>query len=257
MVNVLTELKKHYGVVEVKAEFEAEASRLCEIMRLKEIVERVGLGLVLKIGGPEAITDMFESQHIGVSGLVAPMVESAYALEKFLQAVITHYPEDLRKTILFGVNIETIQAYHNIHDILNVKLMKILGKITLGRVDLSGSLGLSRDQINCDQIYKIAEDIFIKAKKKGLKTAMGGGIALEAVPFIKKLSSKNLLDYFETRKVVFKVPKSFQKLGDGIIKANTFELLWLENKKNYYSRIFLEDDKRIQMLKKRVKNSNV
>ena len=73
-----------------------------------------------------------------------------------------------------------------------------------------------------------------------------------AIPFIKKLASKNLLDRFETRKVVFIVPKSFIKVEEAIIKANKFELLWLENKRNYYKNIFHEDDTRIEMLKKRV-----
>ena len=51
------------------------------------------------------------------------------------------------------------------------------------------------------------------------------------------------------------MPNSFSNIiitKKGIIKANRFELLWLENKKNYYSTICAEDDKRIEMLKKRV-----
>lgn len=82
---------------------------------------------------------------------------------------------------------------------------------------------------------------------------MGGGIAVEAVPFIRKLSAQKLLDHFETRKIVFKTPKKFNRMKEAVVLANRFELLWLENKKNYYGRIFQEDDKRIQMLKTRIK----
>lgn len=253
MVELLEILKKNYGAAEVKAEFEAEASRIQEVMRLKDVIDRAGLGLVLKIGGAEAITDMFEAQHIGVSGLVAPMIESGYAMSKFIAAVKNYFQEDARQKIVFGVNIETNLAYRNLPEILSAKGIELIGKVTVGRVDLTGSLGIDRDEINCDRIYRITEDIFHMAKKKKMITAMGGGIAIEALPFIKKLVNRRLLDYFETRKVVFRAPKRFTGMDEAIVLANRFELLWLQNKKNYYGRIFQEDDKRIAMLNKRIK----
>ncbi len=252
MVLLLKKMKKSYGVCEVKAEFEAEAVRIHEAMRLKDIAEKAELGIVLKIGGAEAITDMFEAQHIGVTGLVAPMVESAYAMKKFLEAINYHFPEDLMKRIIFGVNIETYTAYQNLKEILRSPNLELIGKITLGRVDMSGSLGISREEINSPGMYKIAEDMFEQVKKKRLKTAMGGGIAKEAIPFIQKLVRKGLLDYYETRKIVFKTTRNSGKIEEGIILANEFELLWLRNKNNYYERICHEDDKRLKMLQKRI-----
>lgn len=252
MVDLLKDLKKHHGVVAVKAEFEAEACRLNEVMRLKDVASRAGLGIVLKVGGAEAITDMYHAQHIGVTGLIAPMIESAYAMRKFLQAIKNYFPADLQKNIHFGVNIETYLAYQNLPEILREKLLPLLSSITLGRVDMTGSLGISREEINCDQIYGIAEDMFKQIKKKGLHTTMGGGIAKEAVPFIRKLVKKKLLDHVETRKIVFHLLKALATLEKGVIKANRFELLWLESKRQYYSTIYHEDETRIKMLKKRI-----
>lgn len=252
MIQLLVDLRDNYNVVEVKAEFETEASRMDELLRLKEIVGNVKLGLVIKIGGAEAITDMFAAQNIGVSGLIAPMIESAYAMSKYLDAVEKYFSTEVRKNIHFGVNIETYQAYTVLDEILKLPSIHLIDTITLGRVDMSGSLGLKGVEVNSDKIYTIAEDMFSKAKKKGYRTTMGGGIAQQAIPFIKKLASKKLLDRFETRKIVFKTPSTFTKVEQGIIKANKFELLWLENKRNYYSRIFHEDELRIEMLKKRV-----
>jgi hypothetical protein len=220
---------------------------------LKEISSLAGLGLVIKIGGPEAISNIFDAQNLGVTGLIAPMVESAYAMKKYLEAIKIYFKKDSRKKVHFGVNIETIQGFQNLEEILKLKNIGLIDTITFGRVDMTGSLGLSRYDINSDKIYEIAERMFIIARKKGLRTTMGGGIAKEAIPFIKKLASKNLLDRFETRKVVFTVPKNFIKVEEAIVKANKFELLWLENKRNYYKNIFHEDDTRIEMLKKRVK----
>lgn len=252
MVKLLEDLRKNYGVVELKAEFETEAARMNELMRLKEVASRAGLGLVIKIGGPEAISNMFDAQHIGISGLIAPMIESPYAMTKYVEAVNKYFSEDLKKKIHFGVNIETFQGYQNLKEILNVKLIHLVDTITLGRVDMTGSLGLSRSDINSSQIYQIAVSIFTLAKKKGMRTTMGGGIAVEAIPFVKNLAAKKLLDRFETRKIVFNVPEKFTKTNKAIVKANEFELLWLENKRNYYSSIYHEDDSRIEMLQKRV-----
>lgn len=253
MVELLKKLKKDYGCVELKAEFEAEAVRIQEAMRLKDVAEKAGLGIIIKIGGAEAITDIFEAQAIGVTGLVAPMIESAYAMRKYLEAIQTHFPNDLKKRIIFGVNLETELAYKNLDEILGEKLIKTINKITLGRVDMSASLGLDRDEINCDRMYEIAQNLFTKAKKKGFLTAMGGGIAVEAIPFITRLVRKKLLDFYETRKVIFDASRALRIAKEGIVLANRFELLWLENKHNYYERICHEDDKRIRMLRKRIK----
>src|SRR3989344_7602665 len=113
MVELLKDLKKHYSVVAIKAEFEAEGSRLNELMRLKDISEKAGLGIVLKLGGAEAVTDLFEAQMLGVEGIVAPMIESSYALKKYLGIVEGHLSLDERKDLLIVAMIETIQGYKN------------------------------------------------------------------------------------------------------------------------------------------------
>ena len=94
MVDVLKDLCQNYGVVGVKAEFEAEGTRLEEAMRLKEIVSKAGLDLTIKIGGCEAIKDMREARLLGVSHIVAPMIETAYALEKYVNAASSVFASD-------------------------------------------------------------------------------------------------------------------------------------------------------------------
>jgi len=256
MIKLLKELKKNHFATDLKMEFEAEGTRLDEAIKLKEIAERVGLGLKVKIGGGEAITDIFNAQILGASGIVAPMIESSYALLKYINAVEKHFSEDLKKNIDFGFNLETLTAYRNLNAILKTKGVKRLTTITLGRVDLVGSMNLTKAEINSEKIFDIAKSLFIILKRNGFKTAIGGGISAEAVPFIERLTYK-LLDAFETRKVVFKMPKKIdqEKIKIGIQKAAEFELLWLKNKKRYYSKICHEDDERIIMLEKR-KNKN-
>lgn len=253
LIKILMELKSTYGAIGVKAEFEAEGSRREELLRLKDIMDKVGgLKFTLKIGGAEAVTDLYDAILLGADYIVAPMIESSYALKKYIGIVKNNVPEDSRNSVSFGINIETVQAYYNLHNILQVAGIEQLKFITVGRVDLSGSLGVARDEINCEQMFLIVSDILTQVKKKGLECGLGGGIAKEALPFIKRLSN-NLLDRYETRKIVFPMPKDFVKAEKGILLANEFEVLWLENKKEYYGRIFKEDDKRIEMIRKRLK----
>lgn len=252
IVDVLRALKSEYGVFEIKAEFEAEGSRMEEMMRLKDITSLVGLPIILKIGGAEAITDVYNALSIGVKGIVAPMVESPFALSKYLALIKNIISEDDRKDIEFAFNLETITAFQNIDKIFQLPDFSLLSGVTIGRVDLTASMGLGREAINAsEEVYSICEAILSKAKEKGLKTGMGGGIAVEALPAITKLYEKNLLDKFETRKVVFPAA-SCKYGGPAILKAVEFELLWLKIKREYYSRIKAEDENRIAMLEKRI-----
>ena len=83
MISVLKDLKENNHVIGVKAEFEAEGTRMEEALRLKEVVSAAGLDLTVKIGGCEAIKDLYDSRVIGVSRIIAPMVESPHALKNF------------------------------------------------------------------------------------------------------------------------------------------------------------------------------
>jgi len=252
MISVLKELKDDYGVFEIKAEFESEGSRMEEMMRLKDITSNVGLPIILKIGGVEAVTDIYNGLSIGVVGIVAPMAETKFALSKYTDMIDNYVAPDNAEEIEFGVNIETITAHDNFDDMLTISNINNLSGITVGRVDLVGSMGIGRSEINSsDEVKSICKNIFSKAKNKGLRTAVGGGIGVDALPMIRELKSDGLLDKYETRKIVFSAES--EKYGEkAILKAVEFELLWLQSKRRYYSGIKKEDEKRIVMLEDRL-----
>ena len=253
MVDVLKDLKENHYVCGIKAEFEAEGTRLEEAMRLKEVITVAGLGLTMKIGGCEAIRDMYEARVLGVDRIVAPMVETAYALKKYLKAVETVFPPEEREHLDVAVNIETIGGCRNFDEMLELPEISILGGVVMGRVDLTGSMGLGRDDINTDVVFDITSDLFTQAKAKGLECAVGGGVGKEALPFFRKLKP-GLLDRYETRKLIFQCPNALADDPEkGILKAVGFELLWLKNKRDFYGMIYNEDKLRIQMLESRYK----
>ncbi len=250
MLKILKDLKENHHVIGVKAEFEAEGTRIEEALRLKEVVTKAGLELSIKIGGCEAVKDMYDARAIGVANLIAPMIESPYALKKFLLSAKEVFPEDETKEVNFLINIETIDGYKNFERMLELSEAEELSGIVLGRVDMTGSLGLDRDDVNSEQILKIAKGIFDRAKKRSLKCIVGGGIAREALPFLRSLKAS--LDRYETRKVIFKCPEALNNDPErGILKAVGFELMWLKNKRDFYGMIYNEDKHRIDMLQSR------
>lgn len=251
MVDQLLELKENHHVIGVKAEFEAEGTRLEEALRLKEVVSKAGLDLTIKIGGCEALKDMYEARVIGVSKIVAPMIETAYALKKFLAVTKLVYPKDEHEQVSFLINIETIDGYQNFDSMLALPEIDLLDGIVIGRIDMTGSMGISKEEINSDQIFNIAKDIITKAKQKGLECVIGGGVSAHSLAFFNNLP-KNSLDRYETRKVIFKCPEALHKNADqGILKAVGFELMWLKNKRDFYGMIQAEDKQRIEMLESR------
>lgn len=253
MVDALTDLRENHHVIGIKAEFEAEGTRMEEALRLKEVCMKAGLGITLKIGGCEAIKDMYECRVIGVERIVAPMIESAYALKKFLGATTLVYPEDEKVDLKFAVNIETIDGVNIFDKMLAIPEIKALHGIVMGRVDLTGSLGMTREDINSQKILDITRDLFKKAKAKNLECAVGGGVSAHSLPFFRELSG--LIDRYETRKVIFSCPEALGDKSDaGILKAVGFELLWLKNKRDYYGLIFKEDAQRIALLESRYKD---
>lgn len=252
MIDLLKILKNEYGVMEIKAEYENEGSRQTELMRLKDIAEKIKLPIILKIGGVEAVTDIYNSLSLGAKGIIAPMAETAFASSKFLNAIDTFVPKDNQKDVEFAINIETITAYRNLDEILNLDKIDLLSSITVGRVDFTGSLGADRNFSNSDEMLNYCIDIFQKVKNKGLKTALGGAISLDAISFIKALVSKNLIDKFETRKLVFH-KEAIKNISEGLVYCVKFELLWLKSKRRYYHRVRNEDEKRISMLEERLK----
>jgi hypothetical protein len=253
-VKVLTDLIENDGLVGIKTSFEDEGALFEEVLRLKEICNQAKTKVTLKIGGPEAIRDIKDSMIIGVKGVVAPMVESSFGLQKFIQAVNNNLPEDVIQSLQLNVNLETITAVSN-PNILNIKEAEQLYGVTVGRVDLVSSMGKDRAYVNSDEIYKLAKGVFTKAKEKGLKACIGGAVSTESFNFLKKLNSEGLLDKFETRYAMFDPSITLKNLSRALSKAQMFEYEWLMVKHEHYTAYANQDLKRIQMIQERINQS--
>jgi len=252
MLDILRRAKEEFGVVATKAEFEAEGTRTDELLRLLEIAHKADVGLALKIGGCEAIRDLLEAKQFGVRYIIAPMVETPYALSKYIsakQSVFTALEQD---DISFLFNVETITAYNNIESMMAIAAQhRGCDGVVFGRVDFSGSIGVGRDGIESEPITTRAEAAATVCKQAGLDFVVGGAVSFDALENMKRFGAIHL-SRFETRKVVFTGDAlSRPELEQALKDAVHFELLWLLNKRDYYGYIHKEDESRIKMLEDR------
>lgn len=248
MLDILKCLKEEHDIVAIKAEFEAEGSRTDELVMLNEIIFRADMKLYVKIGGCEAVRDLDQCRMLGASGIMAPMIESPFAMQKFVGAANKVYGDHV-KDVEWIINAETKTCHQNLDAILEGG-RGFLDTVSIGRVDLSSSMGLTREVINGDEVYAATRDIAERSKAAGYNVNFGGGISFDAVPFIKKIYPVN--DRFETRKVVFRATDDEEKLKAGILKAMEFETLYLKNKCEYYDRMANEDQARLKMMAERL-----
>jgi len=229
----LVKLKQKHGAVALKASFEDEGISDSDLDDLILLSGESNLDVYVKIGGCEANRDIEKCLRLGIDGIVAPMVESPFAVSKFIDSV--HNKCDLlgvEKPMCF-INLETIDACKRSSEILKHH-HKSLSGIVVGRSDLSKSMGLSKSNVNDKDVIEVAKITFREARKYGLQTKMGGTVSQDSVDVIADLFESNLLDKFETRAVVFSI-KETNNVLNSVQKALDYEQMLLKRRNHFHS----------------------
>lgn len=248
LVSKLSDLCENHGIMGLKAEFEAEGSRMEDCYRLRNLTTKFNLRFALKIGGCDAVRDFRDALEIGADIVIAPMIESPFALSKYRNLIEKHYSHD--SEVQFFFNVETIQGYRNLPEILDLAADSRITGVVIGRTDLTASMRHQSDEVDSLEVKDIVADIVHKVRAKHLICGMGGGITPNSKRFIESID--NRLNYFETRKVMFDRSEIDRKYRQGVMKALEFELEWLKMKRDRYAVISNEDRARIRSLENRM-----
>ena len=247
MVALLTELRERHHAIAVKAEFEAEGARVEEMIRLRALGWRAGMALSIKVGGCDARTDLQQAATLGAATVIAPMVETPYALRKFLAAIRSVYPPDQREDVAFFVNIETATGCANLSAMLQVPEIDGLSGIVIGRSDLAASMDLGPEAVDSPVILEWAKGAAIKARAAGLDVLVGGGVTSRSREGFLAFPAGHLQG-IETRKIVFRCPAALHNPNEAYVKAIEFERLWLLNERARREGLAVADEDRLRTL---------
>ncbi|MFQ5717785.1 MAG: aldolase/citrate lyase family protein, partial [Nitrospinales bacterium] len=146
----LRRLKTRFGASALKLSTEDAAMSFLQIKYWSRIASGV-MPVVVKIGGPNARNDIKQLLSLSIDGFIAPMVESPYGLENYMEAI-----RDFTTPMQFAaldkhINIETQVAVEQLDSILADPLAGQLDEITIGCTDLCKSMKrLIRDPLLLD-----------------------------------------------------------------------------------------------------------
>lgn len=190
----------------LKGEFEAEGLTQLELAAEVVWATRRQLDYLVKIGGCEAKSDIDFLRKIGVRSVVAPMIESPFAMSKYMGML----PEGAFDHV--GVTIETLYAVERIEAILDAGAK--LTNVTIGRSDLTASFGGT----STNSLETLEKTLVVAraAKARGLEVTMGGSVDGGTRALLRDGHELGeLLDAVETRKIVMPIDKF---LLDGVLE---------------------------------------
>ena len=253
MADILADLKENYGALSVKAEFETEGTSFEEAARLKELSTDSDLKFTVKIGGCEAMRDINDAKFLCADEIVAPMIETPYALKKFVRAINNIYPDNEKTKIKLFIDVETITGYSNFKDIISSDEFSDVSGIVFGRSDMAASMDLTTEQTDSDIMFNMACNMSEKMRSAKKDFIVGGNITPKTSEFLAKIP---YCTKFETRKIIFDNKNNTDiNTSDGIIKAINFEIMWIQNRRENYGIKLQDDEQRINILKYRCYNT--
>ena len=159
---ILVKLKEN-GCSGIKISFEDEGALFNETVTMRNLTSSIGIKLSLKIGGCEAKRDIIDSIDLCVDTIVSPMIESSFALEKFVKSLETYNYKNKK-----AFNLETIKGYENFDEI--EKSLNKVDSIVFGRVDFVNSINKDRNYVNNDEIKDVLKETLINTKTNNVNS---------------------------------------------------------------------------------------
>nr|VFK61956.1 MAG: HpcH/HpaI aldolase/citrate lyase family protein [Candidatus Kentron sp. UNK]VFK70073.1 MAG: HpcH/HpaI aldolase/citrate lyase family protein [Candidatus Kentron sp. UNK] len=216
----LRNLKSRLGLIFLKAGTEWEDMDYSEIEYLYSLGEKK-IPMLVKISGPEAKTDLRHLEAIGVTGLLGPMIESEYALEKFV-ATTTDLYDDSPLDPMLAINIETIDGYRKLDAIMSNPAFGAVRLVIIGRLDLSQSMHI--EDVDHPEVTTITRDLANRLRRAGKHVSIGG--------FVNPSSADALRDVDADRVNTLHALFDLNRIGDAsaaVRKAIEFEIAYYDS----------------------------
>lgn len=228
-------------IIALKGEFEAEG--LARDVLAAEVIFAAAndLPYLVKIGGCEAKSDMRFLIQIGVRRIVAPMVESGFAMRKYMQML----PDGAFDHV--GVTIETVNAIERIEEILEAG--DKLTEVTVGRTDLTASF--EGADVDCPKTISMVKTVAHAARNRDLETTMGGAINERTRRLLQEDAElRDLVARIETRKCVMRVPDFLEE--GALATAFELETRLLEMRGSFHGAIAKAASERVVQIRARL-----
>ena len=197
----------------IKSELGAEGLSREDIIRECNFSEKLQKKYLVKIGGCEARSDINFLNNIDIINIVCPMIETSFAMQKFIEN------SNVGKFQNLGITIQTKTAVANLGEILDSAIQ--LSSLYIDRTDLSKSLGI-RD-VDCPDMLEICAQIAKDAHGRNIQVTLGGSISEKTREQI-KLQPKLFkhINNVETSKAIFSL-KLFLEDPETLSQASALE----------------------------------
>lgn len=244
---VLHKLKDDYAASSLKLSTEDAAMSFEQIRFWVSVCSGI-MPVVVKIGGPNARNDIKQLMAAKVDGLIAPMIESPFGLQNFMEALKDYTTPMQFEGLDKHINIETVTAMENLEKILDSDHATSLDEVTIGCHDLSRSMNRP---VGHPEVLDSVKQAIAVIRRKGFTASVGGGISPAGIDtLIEDVQPQK----FNTRIVTFDVHSS-RSYRTAVKEAIEFEILMLNNDSRM-GFISVEEEKfRIKQLKKRLSPS--
>ena len=102
---------KKVGVIGIKQSFEDEGVLDKDLVTISQLCKLTELELSVKIGGCEAISDIYRCVDLDVDSIVAPMIESTFGLQKFTESITNNLNEYNKSNTKYFINFTRFKEF--------------------------------------------------------------------------------------------------------------------------------------------------
>ncbi|MBW0432044.1 aldolase/citrate lyase family protein [Leptospira yasudae] len=211
----LVSLTDQYPICGLKGGTETEDMDADEI-RILHLAAKDLVPVTVKIGGPEARTDIRMLVKEEIEGICAPMIESSYALKNFIQTLKSMLTPVNYGKVSKSINLETITGYKNLMEIADSRSFEDLDQVTAARSDLSASMGMIPDD---EEVMRVTKNIVYLSRERGKRTSVGGTITKSNFRKVAEVIGPDLIN---SRHVVVNTSEALKKNPEEVAEAMLF-----------------------------------